>query len=198
MGMPKPITEFAPLTARVLADRFEIARILSPTAIVLEPRARIAQRATVVDIAGSFDRISTRARGGRVRATSWIVYPVVTTVLERKDRATCFTYPHRVSTGEILSARPMFKHEAWTRRHWRTAARRARFEIAALRDGSAEELYAADRTAGPPGAPVEVSLERYAGSLVELRFCARRLRGIGGKATVGWADPRILRSGPDS
>ena len=49
IGIPKPITQFAPLTARALADRFEIEKALNPTAFVLKPRLP-ARRAELVAV----------------------------------------------------------------------------------------------------------------------------------------------------
>jgi hypothetical protein len=196
IGIPKPITEFAPLSARALADGFEITRILSPTAVVLEPRAPGPPRVTVADIARHPERIETRAPEGRVETASWMMYPVVTTIVAKEDRATCFTYRHDARMGDVLTVRPMFKHVAWTNRFWPDAARRIRLSVDVRAGGRREVIFREERRAGLPGAPVEVGLDAYAGREVALRFCARRLqadRVAQRKATVGWADPRIVR-----
>jgi hypothetical protein len=199
MGIPEPITQFARLTARALADRFEIVRIFSPTAVLLLPHTeRDEARVTIAEIAREFERVSTRAPAGRVEATSWLMYPVVTTIVRKDDRSTCFTYPHDAEAGDLLSVRPMFKHEAWTHRYWRRAARRVHISIVARADGTSNTLLTTRRVAGLPGPPVEISLDRYAGQRVRLEFCAKRFPGKRGAATFGWGDARILRQHPNS
>jgi hypothetical protein len=196
-GVPKPITEFAPHTSRALADRFEIVQQLSPTALVLEPRAAGPEaRRPVQEIAQNFQQVSSGARPGRVERTSWIVYPVVTTRLLEADTAVCFSYPHTARAGEVLFVRPMFEHLAWTRRHWPKAARRVLASVHVQVAGVARSLFVEERRAGLPGPPLEIPLSAWAGESLVLRFCASRLptgpdsQGI---ASFGWADARILR-----
>lgn len=196
LGIPSPITEFAPRTARALADGFEVSRQLAPTLLLLEPRAGGPERRPVVaEIAREPERVGTGARAGRVEHTSWLVYPVVTTRLLRGDRAVCMQYPHRVAAGEVLSVRPMFEHLAWTDRHWPDAARRVIASVHLRAGGVDTPLFVEERRAGPPGPPLELSLEAWAGRSALLRFCAQRPRGDSearGIASFGWADPRIL------
>jgi len=198
IGIPKPITQFAPLTARALADRFEIEKALNPTAFVLKPRQPARRAELVADIAREF--VPNRSAPDRVSVTSWLMYPVVTTIVRGGDRAICFTHRQQIATGDTLSVLPMFQHLAWTHRYWRDAARRAHLAIEVrVENGAnrqAKTLYTANLIAGHPGDRVEIGLDAYAGEKVTLRFCAQRFLADHKQrkvATVGWADARIVR-----
>jgi len=199
IGIPKPITEFAPLTARALADRFEISEVLNPTAFVLRPGEPTRPATVVADIARHFD--AGGMEPDRVHATSWLMYPVVTTIVRDGDRAVCFSHRQQVESGDTLSVLPMFKHLAWTDRYWHDAARRAHLAIELRVEQGAgphrpKTLYAGNHTAGPPGDRIEIDLTPYAGRRVALRFCAQRFLADHEQrkvATVGWADARILK-----
>ncbi len=198
IGIPKPITQFAPLTARALADRFQIEAALNPTAFVLKPRRPAPREKLVADITREFDAHGSAP--DRVVATSWLMYPVVTTTVRAGDRAICFTHRQQVQLGDTLSVLPMFHHLAWTDRYWHEAARRAHLAIEVrVEDGAKPQpktLYAANHVAGPPGDRIEIGLDRYVGRRIALRFCAQRFLADHEKrkvATVGWADARIVR-----
>jgi hypothetical protein len=189
--VPRAITDFAPDTAGVLARRFEPTALLAPTAVLFE-RARTAPPE------GAAARPLAPAPEGRdpgVRSDSWLVYPVVVTPIPSGERRTCFESHDRPARGDVLEVRPMFAHQAWTRRHWPDAGRAARITIDAREGGRTRRLHRARLEAGLPDEELRIGLDDYAGRNVTLRFCAHRPGRVAGELVVGWADPRIAPAG---
>jgi hypothetical protein len=130
-----------------------------------------------------------------------MMYRVVTTTLEPKDLATCFSVSHDVKPGEGISVIPMLHPDTWTPRWAFADARRARFEIRVTSAAGKRRIaFSEERSANTPASEVEVALSGFAERSVDIEFCAFRRRSEGGapqRVRAGWAEPRVVTFGLD-
>jgi len=209
--VPSPITEYAPETAHLVATRFVVARVLSPTAIVLT-RADVdaPTDATVVDLWADSDGLSQFTLGAqpgaaelpRYERTSWMMYRVLATKIARRAQAACFAFHHTVREGDALVTTAMLDPIAWAQvRGYPDYIRDlsgAAFTITVNRPNMPETpVYAAERRVGRAADPVRIPLSAFTGSRVEIRFCAALPpvgRSDSAHTLAGWAEPRIVRA----
>jgi len=193
------LSEFAPRSAAVLAERFGFVRALSPTAYLLETLPRSARQVAggtlVVDL---FDRVASGAgiaKPDRSENAHWVMYRVLAATLRKQDARSCFSIAHRVGPDEWLSFVPLLPPQAWGGANSPDALQRGRFSVALQEKRvDAQSLYAESRAAGDPIVPAAVSLHDFAGRDVTLQLCVSRLVGDPARAAVlGFGEARILR-----
>lgn len=212
-----PITEYAPRTAHALSSHFRVTDVIGPGAVVLKPTAEAPPAdMIVVDLYDDFDRQRTQCRVGdpatsrladrpcaSVERTSWMMYRVIAATARARGVWNCFTMAHHVTAGEAIATTPMLNPITWVQRRgdpdFRPGSSGAAFAVTVTVSAPLmppQTVYADERPAGKPGEPIRISLDRYAGLEVEMRFCA----GVPATAPsgpalalAGWVEPRIVR-----
>lgn len=204
-----PLTEYAPETARTLANEFRVAGVLNPTAVVLERGAAPPPAVTVVDLWQRFGDLRQFVNGGppnpnsmppRYEPVSWMMYRVLGTAIHERDQQACFDVAHGVGPDEAIAVTPMLHPITWAQVPGDPDYSRdlvgARFTIAVQTpDSGWQTVHSGEQPPGPPGERLRISLARFAGRSVDIRFCAESLTPRPGKAYAlpGWAEPRIVR-----
>jgi 4-amino-4-deoxy-L-arabinose transferase-like glycosyltransferase len=205
--LPMALGDYAPRTAMTLAETFQAAELLSPTACLLRPAGGSSDtKATKVDLwdeLGSPDQ-SFQGRWPpdwqtdfeRVR---WMVYRVVAQKHARPKREYCFEHSLSVGTDDSLQAIPIFHPETWASA-FNPGVQAAEFRIQAIEDGGRTvELYAGRAVPAIPRQPLRVPLDRFRGRRIRVRFCTELdasddLRSD--HPLVGWAEPRVVQGAP--
>jgi hypothetical protein len=210
--VPTPITTYAPLTAHALASDFRIDGVLGPSAIILRRHPDGTRpETTVVDLWNQFDTLqivpgdgeqpAPRRVGhpGSIERTSWMMYRVISATVDAAGPHTCFTTTHAVRHGDAITFTPMLHPGTWSPALRNPTTGGARFDISIRQgDRSAERIYSIVQTPGPPGTPGRVSLDRYAGGSLEIRFCTAlpdQTVSQLERARAGWAELRLVRAG---
>jgi hypothetical protein len=200
-----PLGEFAPLASRVLAERFEIEKILARRAIVLRSSERLpARQPVVLDL---WERARVQAEAGGTPET-WMFYRVLSAPPARGADAACFSVAHRVEAGQVLATTPLLDPATWlpaqtTGRRRGVATARGWIEIETSA-GDRTRLQQLELAADHPPRSLQLSLDAWSGHSVKIRFCSSHTlaRVAGGRVRpamlVGWAEPRILGSAGSS
>ncbi len=186
--IPSPIVEHAPRTASVLANDFRITRELSQAALILKPRSPAFPTEAVVrdlwDSLGELDDASDRF----VRE-SWAMFRVIAVRQDTGGGRICLRVSHAVGANEVISANPVVRQLTWGAKTISIAKRTFEIDVRDV-SGAKHVTRVEDRSAGWPQDPMRVPLAAFQGRLVEIRLCANAPAKF---ATVGWAEPRILR-----
>jgi len=193
----------------VVASEFTVDRVLSPTAVVLTHVVKESAEETVVDLWDEFDSLSQSfyAAGSSVgpevhyERMSWMIYRVLATRIDTPGQSSCFGFRHTVGDGEELATTSMLHPIAWAQvpgyPDYDEELGNAEFTIAMQSPGAAATMvYSAQRRVGQSGDTVQIPLGKFAGSEVEIRFCASllpRSRSASIHTVAGWAEPRIVR-----
>src|SRR6185369_5176690 len=104
----------------------------------------------------------------------------VTSTITRYDAETCFAVRQVVGARQEIVTTPLANPALWRGAErdaaWigaDAAVRAVRFTIAAVPDdGPPETVYAEEQAVDAPGREARVSLQRFAGRTIDVRFCA--------------------------
>jgi hypothetical protein len=212
-----PLTDYAPRTARVLANDFRVSEVLGPSALVLRRRAAPVTRGSVtVDLWEAFAELRPEMTTGTrvdalpsalrdaVATTTWLVFRVVRSTVVRHEAETCFSLRHTVQPREEIVTMPLADPALWRGAERDLMPGVADLSVSAARFAITAEggttpsarLYTEERPVAVLGEPIAVPLEAFVGQTIDLRFCtAAAPDGATGptRVPVGWAEPRIVR-----
>lgn len=208
LTLPQSLSEYAPKTAARLAREFRSLEPLHDSALLLRRPPRGAPREEVVlDV---WERLGTPEAAGAEEPperTSWLIYRVLATRIRALHPPSCFRIPHRITSGESVSAVLLSPRDFGPRSDELDSS--VVFRVRVLEPGSEprtlSELHVSRRSL-PRWSHVPLGEGTGEGS--ELEFCMQLIGKDAwseGEIRVGWGELQIVReiggrehTGPDA
>ncbi len=204
---PASIVDYAPALAATLVRDFEVARVVSPSAIVLGRRGSARRPEMAVrDLWERFGELEVEPSRPlkrpppygwpqSVERNAWMMYRVIATTLERDSGPACFRVSHQVGARESIRFLPLLHMDLWGAGEGTGPQSAATFEVEvrSARTPSAR-LFSRVLEPGAPLGPAVVDLTSLAGRDVEFGFCVE-VQGSAGDPPLatGWGELRIAR-----